>query len=54
MPITTKVSLNPGDDEVYSIQHAIQFSQGNPVFSTNKTEHHDNTEIALRNSDSKQ
>ena len=25
MPITTKVSLNPGDDEVYLIQHAIQF-----------------------------
>ena len=56
MPITTKVlSLNPVHGEVYSIQHYVikfvsdlqWFSPGTPVSSTNKTDHHDITEILL-------
>ena len=61
MPTTTKdVSLNPADDEVYSIQHyAIYFVSdiwqfygcsrvpGTPVFSNNKTDLHNITEILL-------
>jgi hypothetical protein len=59
-PITTKVvSVNPIHGEVYSIQnHVIQFvsdlrqvggfSPGTPMFSTNKTNRHDITEILLR------
>ena len=61
--ITTKVvSLNPVHGKVYSIQHyhdyviklvsdlqqVCGFSLGNPVSSTNKTDHHDITEILLK------
>jgi hypothetical protein len=61
--ITTKVvSLNPIHGEVYSIQHyhdyvikfvsdfqqVCGFSLGNPVSSTNKTDHHDIPEILLK------
>ena len=61
--ITTKVvSLNPvHGGEVYWIQHYVikfvsdlrhvtgrWFSQGTPVFSTNKTDRHDITEILLK------
>jgi hypothetical protein len=57
MHITTKVvSSNPVHGEVYSIQHYVikfdsdlrqvgGFSLGTPVSSTNKTDHHDITEI---------
>ena len=62
MPITTKVmSSNPDHGEVYSIQHhAIKFVSvlrqvggflwvlWDPVSSTNKTDHHDITEILLK------
>ena len=60
MPITTKVvSSNPVHDEVYSMQHNVikfvsylrqvgKFSSGTPVFSTNKTDRHDITEILLK------
>ena len=59
VPITTKVvSSNPADGEVYSIQHYViqlvsdmrhvWFSPGIPVASTNKTDHHDITEIFLK------
>ena len=61
MPTTTKdVSSNPADGEVYSIQHyAIYFVSdmwqfygcprvpGTPVFSNNKTDLHNITEILL-------
>ena len=56
VPITTKVvSSNPVHAKVYSIQHyVIKFvsdmlvvSPGTPVSSTNKTDHHDITEILL-------
>ena len=59
-PITTKVvSVNPIHGEVYSTQdYVIQFvslllqvdgySPGTPVFSTNKTDCHDITEILLK------
>jgi len=48
--ITTKVgSETPAHDEVYSIQHyVIQFFLGTSVSSTNKTGHHDITEILLK------
>jgi hypothetical protein len=56
---TKVVSVNPIHGEVYSIQnHVIQFvsdlrqvggfSPGTPMFSTNKTNRHDITEILLR------
>ena len=57
MHIATKVvSSNPVHGEVYSIQHYVikfdsdlrqvgGFSLGTPVSSTNKTDHHDITEI---------
>ena len=61
MPITTNIVIvNPAHGEVYSIQHyAIKFasdlcatgqwfSLGPPVFSTNKTDRHDITEILLK------
>ena len=56
VPITTKVvSLNPTHGEVYSIQHyVIKFVSdlrqvgGSPVFSTNKTDCHDITELLLK------
>jgi hypothetical protein len=60
MHITTKVvGSNPVHCEVYSIQHYVikfdsdlrqvgGFSLGTPVFSTNKTDHHDITEILLK------
>ena len=57
VPITTKVvSSNPVHCEVYSIQHYVinlsatgrWFSQGTPVFSTNKTDRYDITEILLK------
>jgi hypothetical protein len=60
VPITTKVvSSNPVHDEVYSMQHNVikfvsylrqvgKFSSGTPVFSTNKTDRHDITEILLK------
>jgi hypothetical protein len=44
--------LNPDHGEVYSIQHyVIKFVSGflcTPVSSTNKTDHHDITEILLK------
>jgi hypothetical protein len=59
--ITTKVvSSNPAHDEVYSIQlYEIKFASDlrqaggflwvlRPVSSTNKTDHHDITEILLK------
>ena len=56
--ITTKVVIsNPTDGEVYSILHyeinfvsatGRQFSSGTLVSSTNKTDHHDITEILLK------
>jgi len=57
VPITTNiVSSNPRSDEVYSIQHYVikfvsdlrRFSPGSPVSFTNKTDHHDLTEILLK------
>ena len=51
------VSLNPAHGEVYWIQHykvcqwleaGRWFSPGTPVTSTNKTDHHDITEILLK------
>ena len=60
MPITTKVvCLNPAHGEVYSMQHYVikffqclavdrWFSPGKPVSSSNKTYHHDITEILLK------
>jgi len=53
VPITTEVvSSNPMaiHGEVYLIQLAIGlwFSAGTPVSSTNKTDHHDITEILLK------
>jgi hypothetical protein len=56
VPITTKVvSLNPTHGEVHSIQHyVIKFVSdlrqvgGSPVFSTNKTDCHDITELLLK------
>jgi len=60
LPITTNfVSSNPAHGEVYSIhQYVIKFvsnlwqvsdfSPGTPVSSTNKTTHHDITEILLK------
>ena len=57
VPIITKVvSLNPVHGEVYSIQHYVikfvsdflWFSPGTPVSSTNKTDHHNITEILLK------
>ena len=54
VPITTKV-VNPTHGEVYSIQHyVIKFVSdlrqvgGSPVFSTNKTDCHDITELLLK------
>jgi len=59
--ITTKVmSSNPAHGEVSLIQHCVikyvsdlrqvyqWFSPGTPVSSTNKTDHHDTTEILLK------
>jgi hypothetical protein len=56
VPITTHVgSLNPAHSEVYSIHYVIkivsdmqQFSPGILVSSTNKTDHHEITEILLK------
>ena len=60
VPISTKiVSLNPAHGEVYSIQHYVikfvsnlrqvgGFCLGTLVSSTNKTDHHDITEILLK------
>ena len=60
MHITTNVaSSNPVHGEVYSIQHYVikfdsdlrqvgGFSLGTPVSSTNKTDHHDITEMLLK------
>jgi hypothetical protein len=62
VPITTKVvGLNPVHGKVYSIQHCWikfvndllqdqgrRFSPGTPVSSTNKTDHHELTEILLK------
>jgi hypothetical protein len=51
VPITTKVvSLNPAYGEMYLIQHyVIKFvTKLTPVFYTNKTDHHDITEILLK------
>ena len=46
VPISTKVvSLNPVHGKVYSIQHYVMCT---PVSSTNKTDHHDITEILLK------
>ena len=51
------VSSNPTNGKVYSIQHYVikfvsdlrqVFSPGTPVSSTNKTDHHDITEILLK------
>ena len=55
VPITTEGS-NPVHGEVYSTQHYVRkfvsdlrwFSSGTPVSSTNKTDHHDITEILLK------
>jgi hypothetical protein len=58
--ITTNVSLNPVNDEVYTMQHYVikfvsdlrqvgrWFSPGTPVSSSNKTDRHDITEILLK------
>jgi hypothetical protein len=61
VPITTKVvSSSPAHGEVLSIKHYVKkfvsdlrqagrwFSPGTPVSSTNKTSHHDITEIRLK------
>jgi hypothetical protein len=56
VPVTTKVvSSNPAHGEVYSIQHYVIkfvsdlcFSMNTPVSSSNKTDHHDITEILLK------
>ena len=57
MPITTDVaSSNPDQGEVYNICDKFcqwlatvrWFSSGTPVSSTNKTDHHDITEILLK------
>ena len=57
VPITTKVvSSNPVHGEAYPIQHYVikfvsdlrWFSTGTPVFSTNKTDCHDITQILLK------
>jgi hypothetical protein len=57
VPINTKiVSLNPIHGKVYLIQHYVMklvaagrwFSQGTPLYSTNKTDNHDITEILLK------
>ena len=60
LPITTKVvSMNPAHGEVYSIQHYVikfvsdlqkvgGFLRVLPSSSTNKTDHHDITEILLK------
>ena len=57
VPITTNVvSSNPAHGEVYSLQYCVikfvsdfrQFSPGISVSSTNKTDHHDITEILLK------
>jgi hypothetical protein len=47
VPITTKVaSSNLGHDEVYLMQHyVIKFAPGTLVFSTNKTDRQNRTEI---------
>ena len=52
------MSSNPANGEVYSIQQyvikfvsnlrQIGFPQGTPVSSTNKTDHHDKTEILFK------
>jgi hypothetical protein len=55
VPITTKaVSSNPVHGKVYSIQHFVKefvsglwFSPGIPVSFTNKSDHHDITEVLL-------
>ena len=44
-------SLNPVHGQVYPIQHCLSvsgFLRFSPVASTNKTEHHDITEILLK------
>ena len=58
--ITTNVSLNPVHDEVYTMQNyvikfvsdlrqvGLWFSPGTPVYSSNKTDRHDITEILLK------
>ena len=57
VPITTKiVGSNPAQGEVYSICNKVcqllaigrWFSPGTPVSWTNKTDHHDITEIWLK------
>ena len=53
LSITTNVSSNLTLGEVYSIQHVIVFSDLQPVgdfpdFSTNKTDHHNVTEMLLK------
>ena len=63
MPITTKScefeTLNPAHGEVYSFQHYVikfgselrqdgSYFPGTPVLSTNKTDHHDISEILLK------
>ena len=56
---TTVVSSNPVHGEVYSIQHYVikfvsdlqqvrRFSPGTPASATNKTYHHDITELLLK------
>jgi hypothetical protein len=49
--ITEVVSSNPVHGDVYSIQHYVTkfgSAPGTPVSSTNKTDHHDITEILLK------
>jgi hypothetical protein len=53
VPFTNNVvSSNPAHGEVYSIQHyvikVVRFPPGTPVSPTNKTEHHEITEILLK------
>jgi hypothetical protein len=50
VPITTKVvSSNTVHGEVYSIRHyVIKFVSFSLVFSTNKTDRHDITEISFK------
>ena len=59
VPIATEMSSNPADSKVFSIQRCVikfyprlatgeWFSLSTLVSSTNKTDHHDRTEILLK------
>jgi len=52
IPLAERCEFEPRSGEVYTIQHyVIKFAVGwwfSPVSSTNKTHHHDITEILLK------